>query len=51
MKNIILFSAVIMTAVLGVMGQTKVKLGDVIKDGRPQVRWRGFNLKEMLSID
>ena len=32
-------------------GLPKVKLADEIDDGRPAVRWRGFNLQEMLSID
>ena len=28
----------------------RVKLGDEIKDGRPSVRWRGFNLLEMFIM-
>ena len=28
-----------------------VKLGDEVNDGRPHVRWRGFNLTEMLNRD
>ena len=28
----------------------RVKLGDEVKDGRPSVRWRGFNLLEMFIM-
>ena len=34
----------------GMAAPPRVKLGDEIADGRPSVRWRGFNLQEMFYM-
>ena len=44
----ILFAGV--AVVCGAADVPRVKLGDEMKDGRPSVRWRGFNLLEMFIM-
>ena len=46
----LLFVAAWIVAVVSVFAAPPcVRLGDQVKDGRPVVRWRGFNLLEMLN--
>ena len=48
MKRIMILAC--LCAVAAVAEVPRVKLGDEIKDGRPSVRWRGFNLLEMFIM-
>ena len=43
-------AACLILPMAGFAGTPRVKLGDEIKDGRPAVRWRGFNLLEMFIM-
>ena len=50
MKRHLIAMAFACLALASVAGVPRVKLGDEIKDGRPSVRWRGFNLLEMFIM-
>jgi aryl-phospho-beta-D-glucosidase BglC (GH1 family) len=50
MKRHFIAMAFACLALASTAGVPRVKLGDEIKDGRPSVRWRGFNLLEMFIM-
>lgn len=52
MKLCVFYGAVALLSLQGVSGSDvpRVRLGDEVKDGRPSVRWRGFNLVNMLVM-
>ena len=49
MKNAVLL-ACLCVAMVGIASVPQVKLGNEVHDGRPSVRWRGFNLLEMFIM-
>ena len=50
LRNIVAAMLAISVVSLQAADIPRVELGDKVKDGRPSVRWRGFNLIDMLVM-